>query len=120
MTTDEINRFISSSFRSVWSLEVLLFLKREERDWTSEELVEALRASDGVIAQALDSLAAAGLVSVVSGNIRYLPVSDQVGRLVDETERLYAQRPNAVRRMIVNAANSGLAAFADAFRLRRD
>lgn len=120
MTKDETNRFISSSFRSVWSLEVLLLLKRDVRDWTSEELVEALRASDGVIAQALGSLEAAGLVSAVAGKVRYLPVTEQVSRLVDETERLYALRPDAVRRMIVNAANSGLAAFADAFRLRRD
>lgn len=120
MTQDEVARFISSSFRSIWALETLLLLKRETRAWTPAELVVALRASEHVIAQALDGLAAAGLVVANRESVRYLPVTEEVSLLLDQTEQLYARRPDAVRRMIVNAAHSGLTAFADAFRLRKD
>jgi hypothetical protein len=118
---DELSRFIRSSFRSVWSLELLLLLKRERRTWTHAELVAALRASDLIVGQGLEALTAAGLVSLdADGGAAYMPVSEGVGQLVDETETFYARSPDAVRRLIVSASASGLAAFADAFRLRRD
>lgn len=115
---DDINRFIASSFRSIWSLELLLLLKRERRPWDQEELVETLRASDLVVSQALESLVAAGLASAdEEGKATYMPVSEEVERLVKETEALYARKPDAVRRLIVASSSSGLTAFADAFRL---
>jgi hypothetical protein len=54
------------------------------------------------------------------GRARYAPASPDIERLAEGTERLYAKKPDAVRRLIVAAATDGLAAFADAFRLRRD
>ena len=117
----EVLRFIQSSFRSVWSLEVLLALKRDQRSWAPGELVEALRASDLVIAQALSSLVAAGLVAVgPDGSANYMPASPEIAGSVERAETLYARRPDAVRRAIIAAASPGLTAFADAFRLRRD
>jgi hypothetical protein len=41
-------------------------------------------------------------------------------RAIDQVEKLYAARPDAVRRAIVSTASSGATAFADAFRLRKD
>ena len=40
---DDVTRFIESSFPSVWSLEVLLLLRREQRGCSREQLVEALQ-----------------------------------------------------------------------------
>lgn len=118
---DDVSRFIQSSFPSVWSLEVLLLLRRERRGCTREELVEALRASDLVINQALDSLLAGGLAALDDGGLAtYMPMSNEVSALVDKTEDLYARRPDAVRRMIISGSVSGLTAFVDAFRLRKD
>ena len=118
---DEVAPFIASSFRSVWSLELLLLLKSERRPWTPEELVIALRASELVVTQALRSLVAAGLaLEDGNGAATYMPASGDLEKLVEQTEQLYARKPDAVRRMIVASASSGLSAFADAFRLRRD
>jgi hypothetical protein len=118
---DELPRFIRSSFRSVWSLELLLLLKRDSRPWSHAELLAGLRASDLIVSQSLEALTAAGLVALdAAGAATYSPVSDGAGRLVDETEQLYAKSPDAVRRQIVSASAGGLAAFADAFRLRKD
>ena len=118
---DEVSRFIRSTFRSVWSLEVLLLLKRDPRRWHASEIVVALRASDLVVAQSIEALAAAGLVLADGpGEACYRPVSAEAGGLADAAEILYRQSPNAVRRMIVSTSAGGLAAFADAFRLRKD
>jgi DNA-binding HxlR family transcriptional regulator len=119
-STEDITRFIASTFRSVWSLELLLLLKREPKRWSQEELLSALRASELVVTQALNSLVAAGLVSVDEGGVSYAPATGDLSELVDATEAHYAKKPDAVRRTIIASASSGMTAFADAFRLRKD
>lgn len=118
--TEELSSFIASSFRSVWALELLLLLKHEPREWSRDELITRLRASDLVVSQAIDALVAAGLVRAEQSGVAYVPISKRVADLVERTESLYASKPDAVRRTIVTASSSGMAAFADAFRLRKD
>ena len=118
---DEVSSFIRSSFRSIWSLELLLLLKREPRPWPRAELVAALRASEVIVAHGLEALTAAGLVSVdEEGQAAYRPASKDLARLAEGADSLYARSPDAVRRLIVGAIPNPLAAFADAFRLRRN
>ena len=118
---EQVARFIGSSFRSVWSLEVLLLLKRDPRPWTHEAIVAALRASDLIVTQSLDALAAAGLVAQDKGGAAsYRPVSPSDAEMVEAAERFYLQSPDAVRRIILGTFASGLTEFADAFRLRKD
>ncbi|HWC56456.1 MAG TPA: hypothetical protein VG434_05750 [Sphingomicrobium sp.] len=116
----DLFQFIASSFRSVWALELLLVLKREPRAWRHAELVKTMRASELVVSKALDSLLAAGLASLEGEGARYMPVNEEVAAYVERTEKLYATRPDAVRRAIVSTSTGGLTAFADAFRLRKD
>ena len=117
---DGVSSFIRSSFRSVWSLELLLLLRREPRLWSHDELVTALRASDLVVSQGLEMLCVAGLAAVdEQGNGIYSPTPG-AAELVDGAASLYARSPDAVRRLIVDRKASGLTAFADAFRLRKE
>lgn len=106
----------------MWSLELLLLVKREEaRAWSPAELVAALRGSDLIVAQSLESLLAAGLISIdEDGRARYQPASADLRSMVEAAEALYARSPDAVRRTIISASHSGLTAFADAFRIRKD
>jgi hypothetical protein len=84
-------------------------------------MVDGLRASDYVVTQSLDNLAAMGLVSRDNdGSARYRPAHGDAERLVEQTEELYTTSPNAVRRIIASALNPGLTAFANAFKLRKD
>lgn len=117
---DDLFRFIGSSFRSVWSLELLLLLKGDNRAWSRDELIAALRASELVVNKALEELLAAGLISIEGDQAIYQPASGDVRNAIDEVQKLYAARPDAVRRAIVSSASSGATAFADAFRLRKD
>lgn len=118
--SDDLQRFIGSSFRSIWALELLLVLKRERRIWPRAELVATMRASELVVSKALDGLVAAGLASVEEEGASYMPVNNEVARCVEQLETLYGARPDAVRRAIIAATASGATAFADAFRLRKD
>ena len=118
--SDELFRFIGSSFRSVWALELLLLLKREPRVWSKGELISTLRVSELVVNKAIDELVAAGLISVEGDGASYLPVSEDVAKNVKHVEKVYSARPDAVRRAIVSSSASGATAFADAFRLRKD
>ena len=114
--------FIRGAFPSVWTLELLVLLKSEPgRGWTREELVEKLRGSDPIVVQGVGALVAGGLVATEEGGtVRYAPASPEIERLVDEAVRQYAKRPDAVRRIIVFAGQTGLQAFSDAFKLRGD
>jgi hypothetical protein len=118
----ELAAFIRGHFPSVWTLELLLFLKNDSsKAWERDRLVQALRASEAIITKSIVVLLAGGLI--VSDNddgVQYAPASDSLRQLVDETQLLYARKPDAVRRLIVSAAGAGLSAFADSFRLRRD
>ncbi len=118
----ELAGFIRSTFRSVWTLELMLHLKQHGgRPWSPAELVQSLRASDSIVANGLASLLAAGLIIVEEdGGARYRPVSADVEALAEAAEALYAQRPDGVRRLIVDPDADGVSAFAEAFRLRRD
>lgn len=118
----ELAAFIRGHFPSVWALELLLFLKNDPlRAWERYRLVQELRASEAIVTKCIVVLLAGGLV--VSDNedrVQYAPASDNLRQLVDETQLLYARKPDAVRRLIVSAASAGLSAFAASFRLRRD
>ena len=118
----EVARFIRTTFRSVWALELLVYLRHNrEQTMSHADMLAGLRGSDQVVTQSVAALAAAGLALVeADGSARYAPVSAELDRLAGEVEAHYARSPDAVRRMIVEAANPGVTAFAAAFRLRKD
>lgn len=119
---DQIESFIANSFRSVWALDLLRFLADHAGGYFSaNQLIEAMRASDAVVSQSVDNLTAAGL-AVVDGEGRvalHEPSADQAS-LVSAAIDFYARSPDKVRRLIIAQCNPGVAAFADAFRLRKD
>ena len=122
MPSPEIAAFLRDHFKSVWALELLLFLKAHaETAWSGDELVAALRTSPLIVSTSVDMLLAGGLVSVDGQKrVRFAPASDDLSRLVDITQALYLKKPDRVRRAIVSSAATGLSAFAESFRLRDD
>jgi hypothetical protein len=115
----DLAAFIGDSFRSIWTLELLLFLKQHAAvTWQHESLVSAMRASDAVVSTSLAQLFAAGLIASDGKSAKYAPATKDLGHMVEEMQRLYVQKPDAVRRLIVNRTTS-LSAFADSFRIGR-
>ena len=119
----QLASFVRATFRSVWSLELLLHLRsHRDRAWAPRELVAALRGSELLVARSLEALLAAGLIDMsADGDASYRPASPELEDWMAKVEAEYARRPDAVRRAIISGAGGAdLAAFADAFRLRRD
>lgn len=120
-TAEEIAAFISDTFRSVWTLELLILIKGDcAKRWSREELIDALRASKTVVEVSLDSLLAAGLLVEEDHCVQYCPANDALGELADATQALYVSRPATVRRLVISSGHEHLNAFANAFRLRKD
>ncbi len=119
---DELRDFLRHSLRSVWNIELLLWLYRHTgRAWFPADLVQEMRASDVVVSQGIAALQQAGLiVAEADGTSRYSPASPELDRLVQQLERVYRDRPSVVTRALFSAPNDKLATFADAFRLKKD
>jgi hypothetical protein len=103
-------------------MELVFLLARDPaRRWSSPELVTALRASELVVSQAVESLHAAGLIVRENDDlVRYGPASDDLHELVMAAQALYVKSPDAVLRLIMRSRSDNLVAFADAFRFRKD
>jgi hypothetical protein len=121
-SAQDVEAFIRATFRSVWALELLCFLRQNrDRSLSRAEMVDGLRGSDLVVTQGVEALSAAGLVlAEAEGAARYQPATTALDGFVEATVALYRTSPDAVRRTIVAGANPGPTAFADAFRLRKD
>lgn len=113
--------FIKATFRSAWALEVLSYLRENRSEsFSSADLVAALRVSDFIVRQSIDSLIAAGLVEIVADKILYAPRDAETDVLAGAVEQLYRKSPDFVRRTIVAAATPGIVAFSEAFRLKKE
>lgn len=122
MFPPEVKEFIASCVRSVWALELLLLLRREERrGWSVEEITTELRSSTFVVADVLAAFRQAGLVAEdPDGKFRYAPAARHLDRAVEQIATAYASKPLAVSKEILAAGNDKIRTFADAFRLKKD
>jgi hypothetical protein len=117
-----VDRFLRSTVRSIWQLELLLLLHRQRaRLWTADELVRDLRASMLIVGDALDTLQKAGLVSRnANDQYQYWPITPELDHLIDEVAAAYAGSPVAVTEAILSAPSSSVRTFADAFKIKKD
>ena len=122
MFTSEVREFIAGCIRSVWALELLLFLRRNnQKTWTAEALTAELRSSSFIVGEVLTAFRQAGLVTEETpGQFRYAPAASHISRAVDQIASACATKPLAVSREILAAGNDKIRTFADAFRLKRD
>jgi hypothetical protein len=102
MTEDDVLAFAAASLSSLWSLQLLLHLKRGAgRSRTSDELIRELRSSQTVVADVLVALRERGLVAEAEdGRWCYHPLSPELDLVVTSLEQVYAAKPAAVIRAI--------------------
>ena len=122
MIPEDVQQFIQTSIPSVWTLELLLLMRRQPTlSWTTEALDRELRASSLVVANGLTVLMAAGLVvEEQPGNFRYHPARADLAEMIDRLVVAVADFPFAVNQLIFAAPENKLRTFANAFRLKRD
>lgn len=120
MSDTDVLAFLTASIRSIWTLELLLLMRRQkDRVWQASALVQELRASANVVQLGLASLTGAGFITVdEKGGARYQPLSPQLEALADSIAALYAARPVAVVNAIAAPSDEKLRLFSESFRLK--
>jgi hypothetical protein len=111
---------LSEHVRSVWSLELLVLLRREpDRWWRADELVRELRSSKGVVAGNLVRFESGGLVvREDDGRYRFAPAALVLQDFCDRLAQAYETHPVSVIKLI--ASQGRLQGLADAFKFRGD
>jgi biotin operon repressor len=119
---EDIAAFIRDSVPSIWTLELLLFLRKNEGSaWSTDQLIRELRGSRLLVIDIIASLERAGLVVEESdSSFRYGPTKAEVDDLILRLDRLSVERPMAVRNAIVSAPHDRVQVFADAFRVKKE
>jgi len=118
---DQILDFIRSTVKTVWSLELLLFMRRgADRAWTADQMVRELRSSRNIVTESIAVFVQAGVLREEEAGYRYGPASEDLDRLVARLAQEYAERPSTVVNAIVEAQSGKLQDFANAFRIKRD
>jgi hypothetical protein len=117
---EDVLHFIQTSIRSIWDLEILLFLARKQAtSWSVDSLVRELRASVLIVTEALVGLRAAGVVEEVRNAYRYRPTTPELDTVVQRLQQAYAEYPVAVTQVVFAAPNNKIQVFADAFRIKK-
>nr|WP_246501098.1 hypothetical protein [Azospirillum rugosum] len=113
---------LQSSIRTVWTLEILLLLRRDAgRAWNAEELIRESRSSTVIVQEALTNLQQSGLAAdEPDGRVRYQPASPAFESWVGEIASAYAAQPTAIVKALRSVSSDKIQNFADAFRFRRD
>jgi len=120
VSDDDILGFVRTYIGSVYTLELLLLMRRHAgKAWKADELVRELRSSGTAVAEALNRLIRGSLVSESSpGLYNFAPASPKLERLCAEIEKAYTSMPISVMKALVAAPDEKLRLFSDAFKLK--
>lgn len=119
---EKLVRFIRAHIGSVWALELLLLMMRTpDREWSVDELVRDMRATEPLVSSLLKRFQTAGMLVRREGDgWTWRPVDEEIIRLSRQLAEAYAATPFAVIQVIAESPVSQLIDFADAFRVRKD
>lgn len=131
---EDVRRLLHEHIDSYEQLEVLLLLRRERYEaWTTDALATRLHVAEALIAPALSTLKAAGLVTADANGdsagqpsrYAYRPASSGLDATVGILDREYAERPISIIKLmsansIERVRTAALHTFADAFVLNKN
>jgi hypothetical protein len=122
LLSEELERFIRDTIKSLWALELLLLVARErDRPWTPADLNRELRGHIRLVADILAQFERSGLVKLEGdGQYRFAPATAELASAVDELRAAYADRPLTVVKTVIAAPDEKIRTFADAFKIRKD
>lgn len=120
--TEELDNFIRACVPNLDAAELLLVLaRRPVRSFALAELIRKMGSteiSETVARRYLDQFSACGVVTQTDKRYRFAPADAKARRVGDALEKLYNEKPVTLVRMIYNAKDARIRAFADAFQLK--
>lgn len=119
MLDSQLLDFIRSSIRSVWTLELLILLRRHSPGALAlDQAARELRGTEMLVAKCATQLEAAGLIVHEGETFKFAPASPALHELSALLEMEYRERPVAVVDAIVSARSDRLRTLSDAFRFK--
>lgn len=117
MLSDDALLFLQHSIKTVWTLEILLLLRRDpNRTWSSDELIRESRSSTLILQEVLANLQQAGLIDTGEGyRFRYRSATPALERLVGEIASAQARRPAAITKALLSVSSDKVQNFVGAF-----
>ena len=116
----DVRRFILTSIPSVPYLEAVLLLRGEPAHaWGTDMLARRLYVPKRTAAELLAQLAASGIATPGTADVRYAPNAELSG-LLDRLAAAYAADLVAVTDLIHSRIDKRAQQFADAFRFRKE
>ncbi|HKY29084.1 MAG TPA: hypothetical protein VJM12_14180 [Pyrinomonadaceae bacterium] len=120
--SQDLKTFLKEHIHSVFSLEVLLLLRREQsRSFTASEIANELGIENDVTPQLLE-LTSARLISTANGDgakYRYAPVDKELESQVDHLAVAYAKQRVPILSLILAEHADRIRGFVEAYRLNR-
>jgi hypothetical protein len=120
--SQDLKTFLKEHIHSVFSLEVLLLLRREQsRSLTASEVAKELGIEIDV-AQQLSELTSANLIRTTDGytaKYRYAPGDERLESLVDQLAAAYAKQRVPILSLILTEHADRIRGFVEAYRLNR-
>ena len=99
----ELIAFVRQRIKSVWTLELLLLLRRNSaQPILCSQLIRDMRATPGLIERGLRELGAAGLVVSDGQSARFVADSPDLNRLCEAMDTALRERPVAMRDVILS------------------
>ena len=120
--SQELKTFLKQHIHSVFSLEVLLLLRREpSKSFTASEIANELGIEIDV-AQQLSELTSANVITKSNEDVatyRYAPVDRQLASLVDQLAVAYTKQRVPILSLILTEHADRIRGFVEAYRLNR-
>lgn len=120
---DDVRRFVIEHINSVEQLETLLLLwSNSAREWSADEVSQALYTPPAAAAMRLEDLRQRGFVTLTGtpgDRYRYRSSSDEQMRLIARLADLYRERRVTIISLIYSKPHDQVQAFADAFKIRK-
>lgn len=114
----ELISFVRRSLRSIWALEVLLFVRRHSpQSVRCDTIVRELRATPVLVRRLVEQLTAEHLVVPESDEaVHFHASTPELERLCELLDAASRDRPIALREAIIGSQDAKLKNFSDAFR----
>jgi hypothetical protein len=116
----ETLKFVRRSFESVWALELILMMRRENtRCWSVSELTQQLRASELLVGGILPDLVRKGWCWRPRQACSSIVPPQSNEQLVDKVAVVYAENRIRLINEIFKVPDRNAQTFADAFRIKK-
>ena len=121
---EEVRQFVGKYILSLDQLEVLLLVSAlPDREWSVKDVDNVVRSSPAVVAERLDSLAAAGILRRAGDPpvYQYKPRTEELSRAVAALSATYKSSRHRIVELIYAPSRSDdtLKEFTEAFRFKR-